>query len=65
VRDQLTEGLKTIQDYKIIVDKNSLNVQKSLNNYAWHDKRSGTPRHEWSHIPDAFGYATMELIEYQ
>ena len=57
--------IKTIQDYQIIVDKDSLNVQKSLNNYAWHDKRSGTPKHEWSHIPDAFGYAAMELIDYQ
>jgi len=57
--------IKSIQDYTIIVDKNSLNVQKSLNNYVWHDKRTGTPRHEWSHIPDAFGYAAMDLIDYQ
>lgn len=56
--------IKTIQGYTLVVDPKSYNIKKSLNNYVWHDKRSGVPRHEWSHIPDAFGYAAMELIEY-
>jgi len=56
--------IKTIQGYTIIVEPDSKNVIKALSNYVWHDKRSGVPRHEWSHIPDAFGYAAMDLIEY-
>ena len=56
--------IKTIQGYTIIVEPGSKNVIKALSNYVWHDKRSGVPRHEWSHIPDAFGYAAMDLIEY-
>lgn len=57
-------GIKTIQGYTIIVCGDSPNVVKSLNNYVWHDKRAGVPRHEWSHIPDAIRYSAMELIIY-
>ena len=56
--------IKTIQGYTIIVEPGSKNIIKALCNYVWHDKRSGVPRHEWSHIPDAVGYAAMDLIEY-
>lgn len=54
--------IKTIQSYTLIIDKNSINLTKSLRNYCWHEKKSGIPEHEWSHAPDSFGYAAMELI---
>lgn len=57
-------GIKTIQGYTLVVTERSKNIVKALNNYVWHDKRSGVPRHEWSHIPDAFRYAIIELVEY-
>lgn len=60
----VNRGIKTIQGYKIIVCGDSPIVVKSLNNYVWHDKRSGVPRHEWSHLLDALRYSAMELIEY-
>jgi phage terminase large subunit len=56
--------IKTIQGYTIIVDPNSPNVVKSLNNHVWKDARAGIPEKNWKHIPDSFGYAAMELIEY-
>jgi phage terminase large subunit len=56
--------IRTIQNYKLIVTKNSLNLQESLRKYVWHDKRSGVPKHEFSHLPNAFEYAVMDLLDY-
>lgn len=56
--------IKTVQGYTIIVDKNSPSIVKSLNNFAWKDSRAGIPEHTWKHIPDAIGYAALELIEH-
>lgn len=61
---KVQDRIKTIQGYKLIVDKDSRNVIKSLNNYVWHDNRAGVPKHDWSHAPDSFGYAAIELIRY-
>lgn len=55
--------IKTIQGFKLVVTKNSLNLQTSLNNYRWHDKKSGIPNHDWSDLCDSFGYAVMETIQ--
>lgn len=54
--------IKTLQGYTIIVDNDSPNVAKSLNNYVWKDSRAGIPDRTYKHIPDSFGYAAMELI---
>lgn len=53
-----------IQGYTLVVTKDSHNLKKALNNYAWHDSRSGTPKHDWSDLCDAFRYGVMELIDY-
>ena len=57
-------GIKTIQGYTIVVDPLSTNVMKALRNYVWHDKRSETPRHDWSDLLDAMRYAVLRLIFY-
>lgn len=57
-------GIKTIQGFTLIVDPASKNIKKALNNYIWHDKRSGVPRHNWSDLCDSFRYAAMDIIEY-
>lgn len=62
VAKKVQHRIKIIQGYKLIIDKDSSNVIKSLNNYVWHDSRSGVPKHEWSHAPDSFGYAAMDLL---
>lgn len=56
--------IKTVQGYTIIVDPDSTNIVKALNNFVWKDSRAGIPDNKWKHIPDAIGYAAMELIEY-
>jgi phage terminase large subunit len=53
-----------IQGYTLIVTKDSHNLKKALNNYAWHDSRSGIPKHDWSDLCDAFRYGVMELLDY-
>lgn len=60
----VAQGIKTIQGYELVVTKSSVNIIKSLNNYVWHNERSGVPKHDFSHIPDAFRYAAMDLINY-
>lgn len=59
---KVNERIKMIQGYKLIVTKDSHNLKKALNNYAWHDKRSETPNHDWSDLCDAFGYGAMEFL---
>lgn len=56
--------IKTLQGWKIVITKNSVNLAKALNNFAWHDKKSGVPKNEYKHLPDALGYAFMDLINY-
>lgn len=60
--DSVLHGIKTIQGYKIIVDSESLNLQSALNNYSWHDKKSGVPNHFMSDLCDSFRYAVMNIL---
>ncbi len=55
------EDIKTIQGFTIIVTPESSNVIKALNNYAWKDKKSGVPNHNWSDLMDAMRYGFSEL----
>ncbi len=52
-------GIAMMQDYKIVVTDNSLNIIKELNNYSWSDKKSGTPIDAYNHTIDAIRYAVM------
>ena len=49
-------GIKTMQDYKIIVDPKSTDIGKELNNYVWSDRKSGIPVDEYNHWIDAIRY---------
>lgn len=60
---KVNHRIKRIQGFQIVVTKDSHNLKKALNNYAWHDKRSETPNHDWSDLCDAFGYGAMEFID--
>lgn len=54
--------INAVKGYTLIVTPESTDIHKALNNYVWHDKRSGVPRNEFKHFPDAIGYGAMELI---
>ena len=53
----VTFGISLIQDYDIIVDPDSIDLIKELNNYVWLEKRSKTPVDAWNHCLDALRYA--------
>ena len=59
----ITAGIAKIQNYKMIVDPNSINLHKELNNYAWSDKISGRPIDKYNHLIDSLRYSVSELIE--
>jgi len=56
--------IKTIQSYELIIEEKSINLQRALRRYAWHDKRSGVIKHEFSHLPNALEYVVIDYIEY-
>ena len=39
----ITYGIALLQDYDLIVEENSINLIKELNNYSWLEKKSKTP----------------------
>ena len=57
----ITYGISLLQDYDLIIDPNSINLIKELNNYAWLEKKSKTPCDRWNHLIDGVRYS----ISYQ
>lgn len=52
----ITAGVALMQDYEIIVDPDSVNVAKELNNYAYSDKASSLFIDAYNHAIDAIRY---------
>lgn len=59
----IQEGIKKMQDYQIVVTKDSHNLKKELNLYVWNDKKSSTPIDAHNHGLDALRYACVRLME--
>lgn len=57
----ILSGIALLQDYDIIVDRNSHGVIRELNNYVWKEKGS-VPASGYDHYMDAMRYAAMYLI---
>ena len=57
----ILSGIALLQDYDIVVDRNSHGVIRELNNYTWKEKGS-TPASGYDHYMDAMRYAAMYLI---
>lgn len=55
-------GIAILQDYQLIIDPDSKNVIKELNNYIWHDKKSKTPIDMYNHCLDAIRYAVYPQL---
>ena len=53
----ITEGITIMQDYDLIIDPDSTNLIKELNNYSWLERRSNTPQDAHCHLIDAARYA--------
>jgi phage terminase large subunit len=61
-KPKITDRIALVQDYELIIDENSTNLIKELNNYSWHDKKSETPIDNFNHLLDALGYAVWDLL---
>jgi len=57
----ITYGISLLQDYDLVIDEDSTELIKELNNYCWLEKKSQTPCDNWNHCLDALRYA----ISYQ
>jgi phage terminase large subunit len=61
-KPKIIDRIALIQDYELIIDIESTNLIKELNNYVWHDKKSETPIDDYNHLLDALGYAVWNYI---
>ena len=59
----ITAGIAALQDYELIIEPDSKNIIKELNNYAWNDKKSSTPIDAFNHGIDALRYAAYPEIK--
>jgi phage terminase large subunit len=57
----IVDRIQLLRDWKIIVDPNSTNLIKELNNYVWHDKKSDTPIDAFNHLLDPLGYVIWDV----
>ena len=55
--DSVKYGISLIQDYDMVIDENSIDLIKELNNYCWLEKKSETPIDKYNHGLDALRYA--------
>lgn len=59
----VTLGIALLQDYDLIVDPESTELVKELNNYCWLEKKSNTPIDDHNHALDAIRYAVSYQLE--
>jgi phage terminase large subunit len=52
----VSEALKMMQDYEIVITEESKALAKELDNYIWSDKKAGIPIGEYNHLIDALRY---------
>ena len=52
----ITAGIALMQDFEIVLDPNSQNIAKELNNYIYSDKKSGLVIDNYNHALDAIRY---------
>lgn len=58
----ITAGVMMLQDYELIIEPNSLNLIKELNNYVYADKGSKTYVDEYNHLIDALRYIVYWVL---
>lgn len=59
----ITYGIALLQDYDLIIDKDSIELIKELNNYCWLERKSKTPIDNYNHAIDALRYAVSYQLE--
>ena len=61
-KGSILSGIALLQDYEIIVDRDSLGIIKEINNYVWHEKGE-RPIEQFNHYIDAMRYGLMYLAQ--
>ena len=61
-KGSILSGIALMQDYEIIVDKNSHNIMREFNNYTWQE-RNQKPIDKFNHYVDAIRYALQYLAQ--
>jgi phage terminase large subunit len=51
-KGHIIDGIRSLQDYTIIVDPASINYIVELNNYIWSDKKADLPIDKYNHLID-------------
>jgi len=59
----ITYGISLLQDYDLIIDEQSTDLIKELNNYCWLEKKSQTPIDKFNHAIDALRYAVSYQLQ--
>jgi phage terminase large subunit len=63
------EGIRLVQDYDIITDKESVNLVRELRNHTWNDKKAGIPNKGFNHLLSGLRYylqsTTKRTISHQ
>jgi len=58
----ILSGIALVQDYNLIIDRNSHGIIRELNNYTWKEKGT-TPIDKYNHYLDALRYGVMFLAD--
>ena len=59
----VTYGISMIQDYDLVIDSDSTDLIKELNNYVWLERKSQTPVDNYNHALDALRYAVSYQLQ--
>ena len=61
-KGSILSGIALMQDYQIIVDRDSNGIIREINNYVWHE-RNQRPVDKFNHYIDAIRYSLMYLLQ--
>jgi len=61
-KGSILSGIALMQDYQIIVDRNSEGIIREINNYVWHE-RNQRPVDKFNHYIDGIRYSLMYLLQ--
>lgn len=66
-RDSVVNGIANVQDQRVSITRDSVNVIKEYRNYLWVTDKNGKilpePEHNYSHSMDAVRYAVMSALK--
>jgi len=61
-KGSILSGIALVQDYEMIVDRNSHGIVRELNNYIWQE-RNAKPVMAYDHFLDAIRYSLQYLVQ--